>query len=55
VNFLRRCASFLRHWFLPVEEISPLQFYLRILVIAAQLVLAYCLAQQNNPFFYQAF
>ena len=34
---------------------TPLMFYGRILLIAVEIVLAYCLAQQNNPFFYQAF
>jgi hypothetical protein len=39
----------------PVEGMSAAMFWLRVLVIAAELVLAYCLAQKNNPFFYQAF
>jgi hypothetical protein len=45
----------LRYWISPVEGMSPLQFWLRVLLIAVQLILAYCLAEQNNPFFYQAF
>jgi hypothetical protein len=45
----------LRRWLLPVEGMSPLGFYLRLLLIVLQVILAYCLAQQNNPFFYQAF
>ena len=46
---------FMRNWLLPSENISNLEFTLRLLLIAAQLILAYCLAEQNNPFFYQAF
>jgi hypothetical protein len=45
----------LRRLLLPVEGMSPWGFYLRLLLIVLQLVLAYCLAEQNNPFFYQAF
>ena len=45
----------LRNLFCPIEKMSPLGFYLRVLLIAAQLILAYCLAAQHNPFFYQAF
>jgi hypothetical protein len=39
----------------PVEGMSALEFWLRVLLIAVQLILAYCLAEKNNPFFYQAF
>ena len=42
-------------WFHPTQEMSPWKFWGLILVIAVELILAYCLAQQNNPFFYQAF
>ncbi|HEY1922411.1 MAG TPA: hypothetical protein VGG44_06570 [Tepidisphaeraceae bacterium] len=45
----------IRRFLLPVEGMSPWGFYLRLLLIALQLLLAYCLAEQNNPFFYQAF
>ena len=45
----------LRRWLLPVEGMSAAQFFLRLLLIALQIMLAYCLAEQNNPFFYQAF
>ncbi len=42
-------------WFYPVETMPAWQFYLRLLGIAIMIVLSYCLAEQNNPFFYQAF
>jgi hypothetical protein len=45
----------LRRLLFPAESMSPWGFYLRLLLIVLQLVLAYCLAEQNNPFFYQAF
>jgi hypothetical protein len=44
-----------RRLLFPVEGMSRLKFYLLLLLIAVQLLLAYCLAEQNNPFFYQAF
>jgi len=39
----------------PVEGMPTWEFWLRVLVIAVELILAYCLAEKNNPFFYQAF
>jgi hypothetical protein len=45
----------LRQLLFPVEGMTRWGFYLRLLLIALQLLLAYCLAEQNNPFFYQAF
>jgi hypothetical protein len=45
----------LRRLLLPVQGMTPWGFYLRLLLIALQFLLAYCLAEQNNPFFYQAF
>ena len=45
----------LRQWLMPVPEMTSWRFYLALLVIALQIILAYCLAEQNNPFFYQAF
>ena len=47
--------TLLRRILLPIPGMSPWGFYLRLLLIALQLLLAYCLAEQNNPFFYQAF
>ncbi|MGD0464563.1 MAG: hypothetical protein ABSB74_18915 [Tepidisphaeraceae bacterium] len=47
--------NMLRRLLFPVEGMSSWGFYLRLLLIALQLLLAYCLAEQNNPFFYQAF
>ncbi|HTW94896.1 MAG TPA: hypothetical protein VMD30_08900 [Tepidisphaeraceae bacterium] len=42
-------------WFYPTDDMSPLKVGVLLLIVAVELVLAYCLAQQNNPFFYQAF
>ena len=44
----------IREWLHPVE-IPLWRYYLRLLLVVAQLVLAYCLAGHNSPFFYQAF
>jgi hypothetical protein len=47
--------NLIRRLLFPVQSMPPWRFYLLLLVIALQLLLAYCLAEQNNPFFYQAF
>ena len=39
----------------PVANMPAWQFCLRVALIALQFVIAFCLAQKNNPFFYQAF
>ena len=44
----------LRNWFFP-PGLPAWRYWLRLLVVALQLLLAYCLAEQNNPFFYQGF
>ena len=41
--------------FAPVEEISRRDFARRIMWIVVQLILVYCLADEFQPFFYQAF
>jgi hypothetical protein len=44
----------LRDWIVPAE-LSVGRYFARLLLVVAQIVLAYCLAGQTNPFFYQAF
>jgi UDP-N-acetyl-D-mannosaminuronic acid transferase (WecB/TagA/CpsF family) len=46
--------NMIRNWLFPTE-MSPWRYWFRLLLVAVQLVLAYCLAEQNNPFFYQGF
>ena len=48
-------VAFVQRLFHPVPEIPVWEFYLRILAIAGMTVMAWCLAEQDNPFFYQAF
>lgn len=42
-------------WFKPVQDMPAWQYYLRLTLVALMFMLAYCMAQQDNPFFYQAF
>jgi hypothetical protein len=44
----------LRAWIVP-PELSTGRYFARLLLVVVQIVLAYCLAGQTNPFFYQAF
>ncbi len=44
----------IRGWFVPAE-LGTGRYLMRLALVVAQLVLAYCLAGQSNPFFYQAF
>lgn len=39
----------------PVADIGAKEFCLRLLWVAAQMALAYCMADEFRPFFYQAF
>lgn len=48
-------VAFVQRLFRPVPEMPVWEFYLRILAIAVMTVMAWCLAEQDNPFFYQAF
>jgi hypothetical protein len=45
----------LRQWLNPVPELPAWKLYLRLFWVAIQLIFAWCLAQPNNPFFYQGF
>lgn len=44
----------IRNWFVPAE-ITIGCYALRLLLVVIQILLAYCLAGQTDPFFYQAF
>lgn len=46
--------NLIRHWLVPAE-LSAWRYALRLLIVAVELLLAYGLAGQTNPFFYQAF
>lgn len=43
-----------RQWLIP-EGLPVWRYVLRVGIVVAELLLAYCLAGQNSPFFYQAF
>lgn len=61
LSFLAFCnpryATLIHECFLEImkPEISLIAYFLRIAVIAFMFAMAYCLAEQDNPFFYQAF
>jgi len=44
----------IRNWLVPAD-LSAWRYGLRLTVVVAQFLIAYCLAGQNSPFFYQAF
>lgn len=44
----------IRGWLVPTE-LGTGRYLARLALVVVQLVLAYCLAGQSNPFFYQAF
>ena len=44
----------IRHWFVS-RELNAWQYALRLAIVVAEVLLAYCFAGQNSPFFYQAF
>lgn len=46
--------NLIRHWLVPAE-LPAWRYTVRLLVVATELLLAYCFAGQTNPFFYQAF
>ena len=45
----------MKRWLNPVEEITALQFWLRVTWVSLQLVMVYFFLSQNDPFFYQGF
>ena len=45
----------IRKLLLPIPDMNPSQFYLRLAWIGVQLILVYYLAGKNDPFFYQGF
>jgi hypothetical protein len=45
----------LRKWLLPIEDISPWRFYLRLAWVAVQLVVTHYFLSSDDPFFYQGF
>ncbi len=42
-------------WLTPIPDMPGWQFYLRCAWVVLHLLVAYCLADQVSPFFYQRF
>jgi hypothetical protein len=47
--------NMMKQWVMPVPDMRPLAFYGRCVWIVIRLALAFCLANQVSPFFYQRF
>jgi len=45
----------IRNWLIPTEQLPAWRYFMRLAWVVAQVLLAYCMAGQNSPFFYQAF
>ncbi len=45
----------LSKWLLPIEDMSPWRFYLRLMWLSLQLIVTYYFLSNDDPFFYQGF
>tara|TARA_Y100000589_G_scaffold331066_1_gene383107 strand:- start:2511 stop:2666 length:156 start_codon:yes stop_codon:yes gene_type:complete len=45
----------IKRWLSPVQDMPAWLYYLKLITVILMFMLAYCMAQQDNPFFYQAF
>jgi hypothetical protein len=50
-----KAFTVLGKWFSPVQDMPVWLYYLKLAAVVIMFMLAYCMAQQDNPFFYQAF
>jgi hypothetical protein len=50
-----KLIAILKNWFNPMQDMPVWMYYLKLIVVVLMFMLAYCMAQQDNPFFYQAF
>jgi hypothetical protein len=47
--------AIVKGWLLPMDDVAPASFYVRVLWVVVQLIAVYLLSNQVSPFFYQRF